>query len=166
MATAGAWRCWLAALCLALLTAACGGPDDPGDDVVPPAEPPPFEAARFDEVDDGVLRAYLRLQDALAYDRFGAAHAAAAALRLAADDGLAPLAEAAATAEDITGLRIAFRPLSEQLIGSRDLPPGFAVAYCPMAFDYEGGRWVQAEGHLMNPYYGAHMLRCGAFETD
>ena len=47
-----------------------------------------------------------------------------------------------------------------------DLPEGIEVAYCPMAFNYEGGRWLQQSGDISNPYYGASMLRCGAFEQE
>ena len=149
----------------ALLLAACGEPPGPADDI-PPATPPAFDASRFDDVDDPVWRAYLVLQDALAHDLSDESQRAAAALHDAADADLDPLTAAAAAAADIEALRVAFQPVSEALI-ERGAPPGFRVAYCPMAFDYTGARWVQARGHLMNPYFGARMLHCGAFEpTD
>ena len=39
------------------------------------------------------------------------------------------------------------------------------VAFCPMAFDAEGAEWIQADGEVANPYYGAAMLRCGEFRA-
>ena len=39
------------------------------------------------------------------------------------------------------------------------------MAFCPMAFDNEGGRWIQPKGEIMNPYYGSAMRRCGVFES-
>ena len=137
----------------------------------PAAETPaaaPAEAAydpqRFDDRPAGVVRAYLRAQDALAHDRFDEAAAALTALAGHAPDDLRPLAESAAQAADLAGARLAFRDLSAKLIES-PLPEGLGVAFCPMAFDNEGGRWIQSEGEIMNPYYGAAMLRCGVFES-
>ena len=36
------------------------------------------------------------------------------------------------------------------------------VVHCPMAFDGDGADWVQLEGAVANPYFGAEMLRCGS----
>jgi hypothetical protein len=146
-----------------LTLAACGGDPEPAMDDIPPARVPAYDATRFDRVADPAWAAYLGLQDALAYDRFDEAHAAAQRLRPVAGE-LAAEAEAAAAAPDIEALRTAFEPLSEGMIARSDRPQGFVVAYCPMAFDYDGGRWVQSAGPLMNPYFGDRMLHCGAFE--
>ncbi len=35
------------------------------------------------------------------------------------------------------------------------------VAFCPMAFDFEGAQWIQRGEEISNPYFGADMLRCG-----
>ncbi len=35
------------------------------------------------------------------------------------------------------------------------------TAYCPMAFDFEGGKWMQRGTQVNNPYFGSEMLRCG-----
>jgi membrane fusion protein, copper/silver efflux system len=35
------------------------------------------------------------------------------------------------------------------------------VAFCPMAMDDAGGHWLQVDGQIANPYFGASMLRCG-----
>lgn len=147
----------LVALAGLLWLAACDG-----QSVDRPA-PPPYDAHRFDAMEPGVLRGYLQLQDALANDRIDAARAAAGSLAGLAAGDLAPLAAAAVAAADLESLRAAFRPLSEAL-AQRPLSPGHAVAFCPMAFDYEGARWVQAEGAIANPYFGRAMLGCGVFE--
>ncbi|HIB00655.1 MAG TPA: DUF3347 domain-containing protein, partial [Phycisphaerales bacterium] len=33
--------------------------------------------------------------------------------------------------------------------------------YCPMAFDFKGAYWLQRKDALVNPYFGAEMLKCG-----
>ncbi len=35
------------------------------------------------------------------------------------------------------------------------------AAYCPMAFDFEGAKWIQRGTEINNPYFGSEMLRCG-----
>ena len=35
------------------------------------------------------------------------------------------------------------------------------VVHCPMAFDGEGADWLSATPEVLNPYFGAQMLRCG-----
>lgn len=35
------------------------------------------------------------------------------------------------------------------------------LMHCPMAFDNAGGDWFQPNDDLLNPYFGAAMLRCG-----
>ena len=152
-----------AAFAATALIAGCGS--EPVED--PPAAEAPaadaYDPGRFDERPAGVVRAYLQAQDALAHDRFEEAAAALTALAGHATDDLRPLAESAAQAGDLAGARLAFRDLSAKLIES-PLPEGLGVAFCPMAFDNEGGRWIQAEGEIMNPDSGAAMLRCGVFE--
>ncbi len=147
-------RRWLPLLMSALVLQACA--EDPSFDDIP-APPQPFDAQRFADMEAGLFKSYLQLQDALAHDEFAAAQAAAKTLP-------GP-AQAAGSAADITALRVAFRGLSDGVI-ARHRPEGFGVAYCPMAFDNEGARWVQSDGDVSNPYYGAAMLRCGAFEED
>lgn len=39
------------------------------------------------------------------------------------------------------------------------------LAYCPMAFDNVGAEWLQRSDALINPYFGAEMLRCGEFRA-
>ena len=105
---------------------------------------------------------YVRAQEALAADDFEEAQRALADLIAVADSVVEPLARAAAGAGDIASMRSAFKPLSELLAGM-DLPAGYARAYCPM---YDGGsNWVQVDGPVRNPYYGATMLTCGVVDA-
>lgn len=133
---------------------------------------------------------YLALQEALAADDEPAAREAlernAAAWRDADAAGLdatwrARWREERATAEraierargasDVAALRAAFEPLSSAVLtvarefghgGSAEGDAGALVeAHCPMAFDDRGASWLQRDGAIANPYFGASMLRCG-----
>ena len=75
----------------------------------------------------------------------------------------------AALGEGIHGLRVAFEPLSNAAAAlARRLPPEGPKAYyrlhCPMAFDGRGADWLQRDQAVLNPYFGASMLRCGSVE--
>jgi Cu(I)/Ag(I) efflux system membrane fusion protein len=35
------------------------------------------------------------------------------------------------------------------------------LMHCPMVYDDRGADWLQANDELLNPYFGAMMLRCG-----
>jgi len=82
-----------------------------------------------------------------------------------ADDArtaLPTLLEAArglAAADGLAATRDAFYALTKPLVRYRELleGPRPVVAYCPMA----DRSWLQPEGPIGNPYYGASMLRCG-----
>ena len=70
-------------------------------------------------------------------------------------------------AEGIDGLRAAFEEVTaaaEELFARAGAPEGRTLyrVHCPMAFDGRGASWLQAEEEVMNPYYGAAMLRCGS----
>ena len=134
----------LALLALALWLGACA------------AEPPPPPG----------LADYIEAQEALAADDFVAARSALERLR---DSGPPAVKEAAAQAAgaEVGDLRMAFRGVSE-VVARQPVPEGYALAYCPMVMDARGeneigGHWVQREGKVMNPYFGAAMLHCGAF---
>ncbi|MBT3346116.1 MAG: DUF3347 domain-containing protein [Gemmatimonadetes bacterium] len=154
-----------AVLLLALGLIACGGQDEGASRIPPPPSQIVYNASAYDDVADATMKHYLQVADALAHDRFEEALSAATKLAGATAGDLQPLAQAAASTQDITGLRIAFKPLSNA-VQALNLPEGMAVAYCPMAFDYDGGHWVQRDGPIMNPYFGAAMLHCGVFEDE
>ena len=111
---------------------------------------------------DGALLYYIKAQEALADDSFEPARQAVAELQAHLDPAHAGLAATAASAADIETLRAAFLPLSNALLDS-ELPGGYRIAHCPMAFDYEGAHWIQKDGEIANPYYGSGMLNCGVF---
>lgn len=67
---------------------------------------------------------------------------------------------------DIEHARADFEPISNAvftLIDQFGTPQGATVhvAYCPMAFDFQGADWLQRTTTIDNPYFGASMLQCG-----
>jgi membrane fusion protein, copper/silver efflux system len=81
----------------------------------------------------------------------------------------ASVAEVLST-DDIAKRRISFKPLSETLwetLQTFGYKPEQTARWfnCPMAFDNEGGNWIQESTETSNPYYGAMMLKCGSEES-
>ena len=111
---------------------------------------------------------YLKLQVALAGDSVdgifeNASAMAEEAVALGGDaDAIVVAAKAIAVAEDIASAREAFGSLSDALIHYSELAGlgELKVAYCPMV----DKSWVQEEGPIANPFYGAMMLTCGSFK--
>lgn len=73
---------------------------------------------------------------------------------------------ALAAAKDVKELRDKLGPFFEvtlRLATSFGIPSEGSVreAHCPMAQGGTGGYWIQREGTLANPYFGARMLECG-----
>ena len=68
--------------------------------------------------------------------------------------------------QDIAKQRVQFEPLSEAVLalertfGHAGETAHFEM-YCPMAFENRGAVWMQQTKALLNPYFGAGMLRCG-----
>lgn len=108
------------------------------------------------------LNEYIEVQEALAADNFDAARTQLAEFAQITDSATKVLAKAALAASDIEALRSDFKPLSESLL-VQELPQGFARAYCPM-YD-NGSSWIQRDGPVRNPYYGAFMLTCGVVDA-
>ena len=107
---------------------------------------------------------YVAAQEALAADDLDRAHQALQGLIQNANPTLKPLAEKAASAADLAAVRVAFKPLSEE-VRKGQIPEGYVVAYCPMADGDKGAHWVQKDQpQIANPYFGASMLRCGVFK--
>lgn len=71
--------------------------------------------------------------------------------------------------DDIKTLREDFYLVSQHLIrlshtlGALGAETAY-VMYCPMAFDNQGAQWLQGSEDLLNPYFGAAMLKCGSVE--
>jgi Cu(I)/Ag(I) efflux system membrane fusion protein len=76
----------------------------------------------------------------------------------------------ASEAAGIEAVRVAFGQLSESML-SIEREFGHAgqqahrEAFCPMAFDFEGASWLQLGEEILNPYFGAEMLRCGSIKA-
>ncbi|GAB4136023.1 efflux RND transporter periplasmic adaptor subunit [Thermopirellula anaerolimosa] len=136
-----------------------------------------------------VWQGYLKIQQALAGDDAAAAKSGFRILRqaLAAVDAsilkegpaeqwrswtlaVNRSCEAAGQAQDIEALRAEFERLSQaaqrmiEAVG-HDLPLPIVRVHCPMAFSNRGADWLQEEGDVANPYFGAKMLRCGTPEA-
>ncbi len=153
-------------------------PPEPLGDVPPaPTVVPEWDAA---------LDAYLAVQAALAADHLDApaAQAFAVAFEAATDEmpeddphfwharpdevtAVREAAQALAAAGDIEAARLAFGQLSvpfAALLTTRGVPEGYDLARftCGMARGVPGGGvWLQRDGELRNPYFGAAMLTCG-----
>ena len=108
------------------------------------------------------LAEYVEVQQALAADNFEEATTQLEEFARITDDATRTLALRALEGGDIEAMRAGFKPLSESL-AARELPQGFARAYCPM-YD-TGAPWVQRDGPVRNPYYGAVMLTCGVVDA-
>lgn len=81
----------------------------------------------------------------------------------AARDLAAPDATMAARRATLGAVNAVLVPLVVRNRAGLETP--FEVTWCPMAFDDAGAFWLQADGAVANPYYGAEMLRCG-FHID
>lgn len=134
-----------------------------------------------------VLEAYFAVQVALAGDDLDAATAATknAAATLAAVEpdalpeplhaqwtgtdavALKTAIEQLSTSTNMEAFRAAFEPFSEALtavLRTYGMPEGASayVVHCPMAFEFEGADWLQANSdEVLNPYFGSEMLNCG-----
>lgn len=73
---------------------------------------------------------------------------------------------AAMNESDIEELRKHFEAVSqsalalERMFGHTGKAAHFEM-YCPMALENRGASWLQESDELLNPYFGASMLRCG-----
>ena len=154
--------CGVLSLALVAGCAARTTPETPASAAAPQATAPVAANTAAPSAIGGQLEVYVRAQEALAGDSFAEAKAALDEFVAVADAVTAPLARAAASADDIVMMRERFKPLSE-FLAMLELPQGFARAYCPM---YDGGsNWVQRDGPVRNPYYGSTMLTCGVIDA-
>ena len=110
------------------------------------------------------LQYYVEAQEALAADDFTQAQQAMRQLGQYVEGELTEAVTATAGAGDIKAMRLAFRPMSDKLVKVLAVPESYALTYCPMVEGDKNGYWIQKKGEIMNPYLGASMLHCGAFE--
>ena len=66
----------------------------------------------------------------------------------------------------LADLRRHFEPVSKAMLGiertfGHSGGTDHFEMYCPMAFENRGAVWLQDDKGLLNPYFGAAMLRCG-----
>jgi membrane fusion protein, copper/silver efflux system len=81
-----------------------------------------------------------------------------------------PLAAMQRAGGDLEAIRTQLQPLSDALetAASRyGSPVTLHRAQCPMAFDDQGGTWLQRDpSTVANPYFGDAMLTCGTVEHE
>ena len=132
----------------------------------------------FDQDMQPIVASYLKIQERLAADSTDGVAAEAQAIAgeaSALDAGqvsgehaahyeslpvnLKNAALALSSATDIQSSREAFKGLSRPMAmwATMSQPEGIDVVFCSMA----GASWLQREGDVRNPYYGASMLSCG-----
>jgi len=133
---------------------------------------------------DRVWAHYNALHAALAGDDFGRAKIASAALRkvtgvlgeaevpefgkqpwITLSTALVDATGKLESASDIAGARAEFERISiatEAALRVLGSTMHMRIMHCPMAFDGRGARWLQNSEKLLNPYFGASMLRCGS----
>ncbi|MDD9932980.1 MAG: efflux RND transporter periplasmic adaptor subunit [Myxococcales bacterium] len=121
-----------------------------------------------------IVEGYLAMQQALADDDLARTRAAAAALAQAAaatNEQLAMAAHGSAQAADLDGARGPLERMGRAVLAlvrahGNPLDRPLREAHCPMAQNSLGGTWLQLDGELRNPFYGAAMLTCGEFVGD
>ncbi len=155
-----------------------GIPDQAGNAVLKHAVP-----KKFEENLGAVYNAYFALQKGLAGDDFTKSVSAAGELAQALDKTDGGMLDAYAKVDwddlehrlkfyairvresvEIADARTAFLGLSatmESLVLKFGSDRKVYKMHCPMAFDDKGADWLQDDESLLNPYYGAVMLRCG-----
>jgi hypothetical protein len=153
---------WIAGSLALVALLGCAPKEEPAAAGPAPAADAPKEAAAPDTpVPDGVLSMnYMDAAAALAADDFDKAKASLAALAKESTGELQSKAQAAADTGQLAAMREKFRDLSA-LASKMQLPPEYAVAYCPMYKN--GSKWVQKKDKLANPYFGKTMQTCGSF---
>lgn len=127
----------------------------------------PIEQARQ------LVQPYLALQSALAADELEAAKAALKSMmEISGYHGELPdLIHEMLAAQNLDGIRRPhFEVLSNVLINSihsepSAFPQELLIMHCPMVYDDRGADWLQANEPLLNPYFGAMMLKCGETKT-
>jgi hypothetical protein len=129
-------------------------------------------AKQTNETVKTILTGYFQLKDALVGDDATKAKAAAETL-IGSTDGYAnqlnESLNAIAGTTDIETQRVAFETLSIKLYDIvKQNGAGMTVykQFCPMAFDDKGAFWLSDDKKVMNPYFGASMLRCGSVKEE
>ncbi|MEM7674336.1 MAG: DUF3347 domain-containing protein [Verrucomicrobiota bacterium] len=129
---------------------------------------------------DPLLAPYFEIQMGLAKDKLDVAQKATTHLKDVLTKGpseeeapvirtLLNITDKLSESTDIQRARQHFHVLSQEMIlVVEHVGTANTTAYqmrCTMAFDHTGASWLQANDELINPYWGARMLRCGHEET-
>jgi hypothetical protein len=151
---------------ITVMMAACGKSEKSSEEQAQTATTETNEALKV------VLTGYFDVKNALVYDDAVKAKEAASALAATTGDYAGKLNEslnAIASTDDIEAQRVAFETLSMNLYDvAKEGGAGITIykQYCPMAFDDKGAFWLSSEKQVLNPYFGASMLRCGKVEEE
>jgi Cu(I)/Ag(I) efflux system membrane fusion protein len=116
-----------------------------------------------------LLNSYFELHAALAGDDLGTSkNALKSMMQLTGHSGDLPdLIHTMLAADSLDGIRKPhFETLSNALIVTVKAHPDaikqdLFIMNCPMVYGKTGADWLQANDQLLNPYFGAMMLRCG-----
>jgi hypothetical protein len=152
---------------VALMMAACGKTEKAASE-----EQAQTTATETNEALANVMTGYFEVKDALVGDDATKAKEAAAALSTVTADYADELNESLqviSTTDDIEAQRVAFESLSMNLYEiAKGGGAGLTIykQYCPMAFDDKGAFWLSSEKQVLNPYFGASMLRCGKVQEE
>ena len=120
----------------------------------------------------GIVPSYIEMSAELAGDRLDAVAALSGEMQkhakaLEGKPGIAKVTAAlpGLARNDLTWVRDAYKNVSDGMIeymrAEASTQAGNVIVFCPMAYLDKGALWVQAEGKIANPYFGASMLRCG-----
>jgi hypothetical protein len=131
------------------------------------------EDVKSEEVNEAVsaiLTSYFDVKDALVVDDAEKTQAAAASMLEFTGqyaDGLNEYLKIIAESKEIEVQRSSFETLTINLyalVKTNNTGTTIYKQYCPMAFDDKGAFWLSNEKQVLNPYFGASMLRCGRVE--
>lgn len=137
--------------------------------------------AAFSEAVAAFVKAYLQVTAALVKDEMPAVKELEAALEKLDEfkiaewqpvsRGLHGALRAMAAAKDIEAVRQQLQPLTTHTEAAvKQFGAGkvgaLYRAYCPMADPDRGATWLQADRAILNPYFGASMLRCGEIKGE
>ena len=116
-----------------------------------------------------LMKPYLDLQAALAADDLAASKEAGKALMSGTghEGPLPDLIHKMLAAESLDAMRKPhFETLSKAMISAAKTHPAavegeLLIMHCPMVHKDRGADWLQSSEPLLNPYFGAKMLKCG-----
>ncbi len=119
---------------------------------------------------EDLITGYLYIQRALAQDDIEHARHGWMELR-GKSEQLSALMPEADSLDGMDALRSAFHTLSQHVISRAQRHPEqihrkLRLVHCPMAFDFSGADWLQAEDEVRNPYFGEEMLTCGTVKQE